>query len=376
MTFVLKQKLEEKLKFFEIGQQIELEIVAITDDTIFLDMNAKSEGVLDASELLDKDGKMTVKTGDKIKCFFVGTQNGEMRFTTKIAGDKADKTMLENAYKNRIPVEGTVEKEIKGGYEVKIGSARAFCPYSQMGFKEKQASSYYVGKHLVFKITQYTEDGRNILVSNRSVLEDKYNEEINQLSQQLAVGQIVAGKITSIQNYGAFIDIRGFQALLPVSEISRGHVDDINSVIKTGDEVTVKIIKADWDHEKVSVSLKALMADPWDSVQERYTIGQKVSGKISRIADFGLFINLEDGIDGLLHASELENIDRNTNLKKVFKTGTPMTVIIKAIDKTNKRISLQSTQTKEQDEVTSKYLDEQDDSGDTYNPFAALLKKK
>ena len=104
------------MKFFEAGQQIELEIVAITDDTIFLDMNAKSEGVLDAAELVDKDGNMTVKAGDKIKCFFVGSQNGEMRFTTKIAGDKADKSMLENAYKNHIPVEGNVEKEIKGGY--------------------------------------------------------------------------------------------------------------------------------------------------------------------------------------------------------------------------------------------------------------------
>ena len=364
------------MKFFEAGQQIELEIVAITDDTIFLDMNAKSEGVLDAAELVDKDGNMTVKAGDKIKCFFVGSQNGEMRFTTKIAGDKADKSMLENAYKNHIPVEGNVEKEIKGGYEVKIGSARAFCPYSQMGFKEKQESSYYVGKHLVFKITQYSEDGRNILVSNRAILEDKHNEEISQLSQQLAVGQIVSGKITSLQNYGAFVDIRGFKALLPLSEISRGHLDDIKSVLKTGDEVTVKIIKADWDHEKVSVSLKALLADPWESVTDRFSVGQKVTGKISRIADFGLFISLEDGIDGLLHASELENIDRNTNLKKVFKTGTEMTVIIKSIDKANKRISLESTQTKEQDELTSKYLNSQDDSGDTYNPFAALLKKK
>ena len=153
----------------EIGQQIETEIVAVTDTTIFQDLIARSEGVLDRAELADEEGNVSVKEGDKIKVYFTGEIHGEMRFTTKIAGEKADKSMIENAWKNRIPVEGHVEKEIKGGFEVKIGGTRAFCPYSQMGFRNKEEASFYVGKHLTFMISEFKNDGKDVLVSNKAI---------------------------------------------------------------------------------------------------------------------------------------------------------------------------------------------------------------
>ena len=358
------------------GQELELTVVAINGDTIFLDMSAKSEGVLNSAELTDDNGNVTVKEGEKIKVFFLGEKNGEMRFTTKIAGQEADTSMLENAFKNHIPVEGHVEKEIKGGFEVAVGAVRAFCPYSQMGFRQKEDANYYVGRTLTFIIQKYKENGKNLLVSNRAVLEAEHQNQLSGLSQKIAVGSIVTGTVKSLQSFGAFVDVEGFQALIPVSEISLDRVTDISKVLEVGQEVTAKVLSTDWSKERVSISTKALIKSPWETITERFSKGQKIDGKISRVADFGVFINLESGIDGLVHISALENVDRNTNLKKKFSVGQEMSVVIKEIDAANRRISLVPSTSTEQDENASDYFStHNDDDGDTYNPFEALLKK-
>lgn len=357
------------------GQEIESIVVQISGDTVFIDLNAKSEGVVSAAEFTDSDGNITIKEGDKIKVFYLGEKNGENRFTTKIAGQSADDSMLENAFKNHIPVEGNVEKEIKGGFEVKIGAERAFCPYSQMGFRQKEEPSYFVGKTLTFIIQEYTEGGKKFVVSNRKVLEEELKNQLSRLSQKIAVGSVVTGTVKSLQSFGAFVDVDGFQALLPISEISLDRVDDITKVLKVGQEVTAKVLNADWEKERVSISTKALIKNPWETVNERFFKGQKIDGKISRVADFGVFINLESGVDGLVHISAL-GVDRNTNLKKKFSIGQPMSVVIKEIDAKNRRISLIPSTSIEQDEEASEYFSEHsDDDGETYNPFAALLKK-
>ena len=357
------------------GQEITTVIAAISGDTVFLDLSAKSEGVLDANELKDKDGNLTVKEGDSIKAFFTGLKNGEMTFTTRISGEKADNSMLENAFKNHIPVEGSVEKEIKGGFEVKIGNARAFCPYSQMGFRQKAEPADFLGKHLTFMIMEYKDGGKNLLVSNRKIMELEHETQIDSLSQKLEVGMTVTGTVKSLQEYGAFVDLNGIQALLPVSEISHERISDISSVLKVGQEIKVQIIKADWKAEKISVSTKALEADPWDSVKAEFPVGTKIDGTISRVADFGLFVNIAKGIDGLVHISQLD-VERSTNIKKVYKPGTKFSVTVQAVDAENKRISLIPATTTEQDNTAEKYLNSQvADEGETYNPFAALLKK-
>jgi len=360
---------------FEIGQAFETEIVAITDNTIFLDLSAKSEGVLDKAELADENGEVSVKEGDKIKVYFTGEIHGEMRFTTKIAGEKADKSMIENAWKNRISVEGHVEKEIKGGFEVKIGGTRAFCPYSQMGFRNKEEASFYVGKHLTFMISEFKNDGKDVLVSNKAIGEMEYDAKMLNLAGQIKEGSIVEGVVESIQNFGAFVNVMGFRALLPASEIALDRVDDVSKYVQEGQELKLMVVKTDWKNERVTLSLKALMENPWDTIENRYKIGTKFDGKISRIADFGLFVNLESGIDGLLHISELEDVSANTNLKKVYNIGQTISVVIEKIDVENKRISLKTATSVEQDKTAAKYLSNQDDDGDTYNPFAALLKR-
>ncbi|MCR5435535.1 MAG: S1 RNA-binding domain-containing protein [Treponema sp.] len=360
---------------FNIGDSLETVVVAVTDSTVFVDLSAKSEGIVDAAEFKDEEGNISVKEGDKIKVFFTGEVRGEMRFTSKIGGSAADDTMIENAFKGGIPVEGHVEKEIKGGYEIKLGSKRAFCPYSQMGFKDKKEPSEYVGKTLSFIITEYKNDGKDILVSNRKIGESEYASNIGKIAAQITEGAVVDAVVDSLEKFGAFVNIMGFRALLPISEMSLDRVTDASDIVEQGQTITVKVIHADWKNERVSVSLKALMKDPWESAAAKFPVGTKVDGKISRIADFGLFVNIDKGIDGLVHISELEDVSANTNLKKVYKIGQEMSVVVEKIDIASKRISLVPATSKEQDATAAKYLSNQDDDGETYNPFAVLLKK-
>lgn len=361
-------------QLYEPGQMIETTVVAISNDTIFLDLGLKSEGILDKAELADEEGNVSIKEGDSIKVYFVGNQRDELHFTTKLSGQKADKSILENAWKNGIPVEGHVTQEIKGGYEVMVGTTRAFCPFSQMGYRQRKESSEYVGAHLVFKIQEYKNEGKNIIVSNRVVLEEQAQAELSMLSEKIKVGDVVKGTVKSIESYGAFIDLNGFQALLPVSEISRTRVSNVADVLSVGQEIEAKVIKADWSHERVSLSTKELEADPWDEVADKFAPGTKLEGKVSRVADFGLFINLANGVDGLVHISKLD-VDRNTNLKKVYKSGDVLPVTVDSVDIEEHRISLSPVVSNKEKDDADEYLASQDDDGDTYNPFAALLKK-
>ena len=287
---------------FEIGEAFETTVVQVTSSTVFVDCNAKSEGVVDVADFTDENGNVNVKEGDKVTVYFTGEVRGEMRFTAKISGDKADDAMIENAYKKGIPVEGHVEAEIKGGFEVKLGGKRAFCPYSQMGYKNREEASFYVGKTLSFIIMEYKNDGKDVLLSNRAIEESKYKDQLGKLAKDITEGAVLTATVESIEKFGAFVNINGFRALLPISEMSLDRVKNAADVVEVGQEIKVKVIHTDWERERVSVSLKALMADPWESVTEKFPVGTKVTGKISRIADFGLFVNLDKGIDGLVHA--------------------------------------------------------------------------
>lgn len=361
---------------FEVGEELETTVVQIAGDTIFIDLGLKSEGFVDAAEFTDESGNVTVKEGDKIKVYFVGDSRGELHFTTRLSGENAGNEMLEKAFQSGLPVEGVVEKEIKGGFEVKIGGTRAFCPYSQMGFRDRAEPATYVGKHLSFLITEYKNDGKDLIVSNRRVLEHAEQQKIASLAETLTVGAKVTGTVKSLQSYGAFIDIDGFQALLPISEISHERVKDVSDVLKVGEQIEAVVIKADWKQEKVSVSMKSLEKDPWDEAASNIKAGAKIDGTIARVAPFGLFVNLAKGIDGLVHISALEDVSANTNLSKKYKVGESFSVVVEKVDSAEKRISLLPASSAEQDMSAAKYLSGQDDDGESYSPFAALLKKK
>lgn len=357
----------------EPGQLIEAEIVSISGECIFLQLSGKSEGLLDTAEMIDKDGTLTVKEGDLIKAFFLYSKNGEMHFTTKISGDKAGKAVFENAFESGIPIEGSVEKEIKGGFEIKIGDSRAFCPYSQIGKKRVENPEEYIGKTLTFKILEYSENGRNILVSNRAILKEEQDAQIEILKKTLHENMTVKGTVKSLQSFGAFVEISGVQALLPISEISRSRVDDIHKSLSVGQEIEVAVIKLDWQNERITLSMKKLLADPWDEAQIKYKSGSKHTGEVVRITNFGAFVTLEPGLDGLIHISDLEGDSRDFNPREALKKGQSIIVEINSIDTEKKRISLKPAAEAQDEEAFKQYLEP---DSDTYNPFAGLLKDK
>jgi small subunit ribosomal protein S1 len=273
-------------------------------------------------------------------------------------------------------VEGLVEKEIKGGYEIRIGELRAFCPYSKMGERRSDNPAEYIGKRLSFKIQEYKDGGRSILVSNRAIHEEARAKRLEELKKEFREGMVVSGTIESLQPFGAFVDLGGIRALLPVSEISRSRVEDIQAHLSVGQEIKTSILKIDWQGERIALSMKSLLADPWDTAAERYPVGSKHTGKVVRLADFGAFVSLESGIDGLVHSSEISKAgSRGARGELALKVGQTLSVEVLGVDQTNRRISLKPASSIEEDEAAAEYLSDTGDS-ETYNPFAALLKKR
>lgn len=263
----LFEKSEQKPVWLKPGEKVEARIVKISPEWVFLDLGGKNEGYLDRKELLNEEGELTVKEGDTIRAYFLSSRQDEKLFTTKIGPGDAGRIYLEDAWRNGIPVEGLVEKEVKGGFEIRIsGTIRGFCPFSQMGLGRIGTPADYTGKRLQFIITEYGERGRNVILSNRVILERERQEKRAEMMQSLQEGQIVRGKVVSLQKFGAFVDIGGMQGLLPMSEIGWGRIENINDALKIDEEVEVAVLKIDREKDRISLSLKKLLADPWEKV--------------------------------------------------------------------------------------------------------------
>jgi small subunit ribosomal protein S1 len=323
------------------GQMIETVVIKISKDWVFIDSGGKSEGHIVINEFKDDDGNITIKEGDKIQAYFLSSRNNERLFTTRLAIDKTDKDLLKEAYHSRIPIEGIVEKEIKGGFEIRIaGNTRAFCPYSQMGSHQVTESDKYIGRQLTFRIIEYGEKGRNIIVSNKAAIEEERRKQRDTLRESLKEGMIVSGEITSIRKFGAFVDVGGIEGLIPISEVSWDRVEDIGSVLSIGQKVDVYITKLDWDNERFSFSLKEVLPDPWTDIAHRYPEGSSHLGKVSRLTSFGAFVALESGVEGLLHVSELGKDKRINRPNEVLEMDQVIQVRISRVDEGRKRISL------------------------------------
>lgn len=323
------------------GSQVQARVLHVSGEWVFLDIGQKGEGVLDRRELTDAEGNLTVSPGDTITAWFTGSSRGELRFTTKIGGTgAADRTMLEDAWKTGIPVEGSVEKEVKGGFEVRIGSSRAFAPYSQMSLRRVADASAFVGKKLKFIIMEYAEGGRNLIVSHRAILEEEAAREMEQLKETLTVGMTVTATVTSLQKFGAFVRAGAIEGLLPISEIGWTKVRDVADVLSVGQEISVTIKQLDWENRKFSFSLKDTLADPWEAAVEKFTIGSILTGTVSRLAQFGAFVTLGEGIDGLLHISKIGKGKRISHPREVLREGETVEVLVEGVDRENKRISL------------------------------------
>ena len=330
-----------KPQHFSAGERLDAVIVKITEEWIFLDLGAKSEGYLDKKELLDENGNLTVKEGDPITAYFVSSRHGEKLFTTKLLTSKSVDDFMFKAYQNQIPVEATVEKEIKGGFSVRINqNVSGFCPYSQMDVRRIDDVTAYVGKKFEFIVAEYSEKGRNIILSRRPLLEKIEQEKKAALKNSLQKGMTVGGAVTSVQKFGAFVDLGGIQGLLPVSEMGWGRVEDPKVLYSPGDKVEVVIINLDWENNRITLSAKASLPNPWDGFVRKYPEGSLLKGKVSNLTNFGAFVSLEDGVEGLLHISKLARGKKIKHAGDVIKTGEEIEVKIEKIDRENKKISL------------------------------------
>jgi small subunit ribosomal protein S1 len=326
------------------GDKVKATIVEITDDWIFLDLAGKREGYLSSKELEDKDGRLSVTKGDIIEAYFLGREHDELLFTTRIGSSLTDRGHLEQAHQSGIPVDGYVEKEIKGGFQIKLGgTVRAFCPHSQMDLPRTGDADDYLGNHLAFKIIEYEEHGRNIIVSRRLLLQEEREAKKASLQEILRENQRVRGRITSIRDFGAFLDVGGVEGLIPVSEVSWGHVNDINAHLVPGDEVEVLVKSLDWDSERFTFSIKETLPDPWETVTDRYPEGSHHTGTVVRLTNFGAFVTLEPGVDGLVHISRLGEGQRGTHPRDVVQVGQRLQVRIEGVDPSRRRLSLTPT---------------------------------
>ncbi len=326
---------------FSVGEKINTTIVKITSEWIFLDLGAKSEGYLDKKELMDEEGNLTAKEGDSITAYFVSSRHGEKLFTTKLLTSKSVDDFLFKAYETQIPMEATVEKEIKGGFSVKINAnVSGFCPYSQMDTKKIDDVAAYIGKKFEFIVAEYSENGRNIILSRRPLLEKIEQEKKSALKESLKKGMTVSGVVASVQKFGAFVDLGGIQGLLPVSEMGWGKVDDPKMLYAPGDKVEVIVINLDWETNRITLSAKATLPNPWEEVVRKYAEGSMLKGKVSNLTNFGAFITIEAGVEGLLHISKLARGKKIKHAGDVLKAGEEIEVKIEKIDRENKKISL------------------------------------
>jgi small subunit ribosomal protein S1 len=354
-------------KRFAVGEKVEATIVKISPEWIFIDLGAKSEGYMDKKEFLDDAGNLTIKEGDTVTAYFLSSRHSERLFTTKLLARKSVDEFLVNAYQNAIPLEATVEKEIKGGFSVKISaSSTGFCPFSQMDKRRIENAADYVGKKFDFLVIEYGENGRKIILSRRPLLEKIEQEKIAELKKSLQKGMTVSGVVTSVRDFGAFVDIGGVQALLPVSEMTWGRVEDTKSLYKPGDAIEAVIINLDWENDRITLSFKDTLPDPWNDVVRNYIEGSIHKGRVSRLTDFGAFITLESGVDGLLHISKLGKGKKIKHAQDVLTRDREIDVKIEKIDRDNKRISLDLASNTED----KKGPDESSDDYKSYMPKA------
>ena len=323
------------------GEKIEAIIVKITDEWIFIDLGGKSEGYLDRKELLDENGRITVKDGDSVTAYFLSSRNNEKLFTTRIGAGDSARVHMEDAWRTGIPVQGTVEKEVKGGFEVRVaGDLRGFCPFSQMGLSRVEDPKELIGRKYFFKILEYGEKGRNMILSSRVIQEEERRKAQQALKETLQEGMRVSGKVVSLCDFGAFVDIGGVQGLLPISEVSWDRVTDIREVLTVGQELIVSIRKLDTEKDRITLSLKETLADPWENLDDRYPEGSIHNGKVVRLTKFGAFVTIAPGVDGLIHISKLGTGKKLKHPGDVMKEGETLEVKIESVDKDKKRLSL------------------------------------
>jgi small subunit ribosomal protein S1 len=328
----------EARRALERGQVVKGRIIQITAEHVFVDVGGKGEAWIDRAELADADGQLRVKVGDEVEATVVSTGD-EIRLSHKLRQGAQAREALAMAAQTGVPVEGKVAGVIKGGYEVTVGGLRAFCPFSQMDLRRADSEQEYVGRVLEFRVTRYAEGGRNLVLSRRALLEEQAALAAVETRKKIVPDAVLPGTVVSLADFGAFVDLGGVQGLVPMSELSHGRVERAGDRLRVGETVTVKVLRLDAEKGRITLSLKALEGDPWAAVPGQLRERQVVRGRAVRATEFGVFVELLPGVDGLLHTSEIPR-HRQGAIRDMVAAAAELAVMIVAIDPSKRRIAL------------------------------------
>lgn len=347
--------MESFAELFEASQALDVErgavisgqVVAIDSDWITVDTGLKSEGIVARSEFLNEQGELEVAVGDQVQVVVDTVDNGMGQTTLSREKAKRAETwnVLEKIYENNEIVTGLISGKVKGGFTVDIGSVRAFLPGSLVDTRPVRDTAHLEGKELEFKVIKLDQKRNNVVVSRRAVMESENSAEREALLSNLEEGQEVTGVVKNLTDYGAFVDLGGIDGLLHITDMAWRRIKHPSEVVEVGQELKVKVLKFDRERNRVSLGLKQLGTDPWQDVLNNYPKGTNVKARVTNLTDYGCFAEIADGIEGLVHVSEMDHTNKNIHPSKVVQIGDEIMVQILDIDEDRRRISLGIKQT-------------------------------
>ncbi|HET6373425.1 MAG TPA: S1 RNA-binding domain-containing protein, partial [Candidatus Polarisedimenticolia bacterium] len=328
----------------EIGADVKGTVVQIGDADILVDVGGKSEALIARAELAADDGTLSVKVGDVIEAKVVATEGG-LRLSRRVLASSKNRgavsEMLKDAHHNRMPVQGRVTASVKGGYEVQVAGMRGFCPFSQIDVRRQEDPTLYFNKTFDFLIKEYDPRKRNLILSRRALIDAEGKKKEAEARSKINGGSILPGTVVSIQDFGAFLDLGdGVQGLLHVSEISRSRVSKPSEILTVGQKMDVQVLRVDQKTGKISLTRKPFEEDPWAGVTERFHQGQIHGAKVVRVTEFGAFVELAPGVDGLVHVSELGGGRGGKKTQDFVKVGEEIKVQVLKVEEARRRISL------------------------------------
>ena len=323
---------------FEVGDKVKGNVISITGDTIFVDISGKSEAILDLAECTDEDGSINVEVGDEIDIYITSIKGGEISLTKNIGLGNINEEIIKLAFNENIPVSGKVLSTTKGGFLVSLSGIRCFCPMSQIDSKPVNDPNFFIEKTFEFKVIQFGERGKNIILSRRTLLDEMKQLREDELKEHLNVGDKVNGIIRSIKNFGIFIDLGGFEALVPKSELSWSRNTPTNQ-FKEGESAEALVKAIDWNKSQVTLSIKELTEAPWSKI-DQYSVGQEINGTVVNIIKNGVFIEIATGLEGFIHISRLSLLKKINKPEEVVTRGDSVSVKITNINTEEKKIAL------------------------------------
>ena len=323
-------------------------VVDVTSDIVVVNAGLKSEGVIPLSEFMAETGQAEVKIGDEVEVALDYLEDGFGE--TKLSREKAIRarswTVLEKAFEAGETVIGVISGKVKGGFTVDLNEVRAFLPGSLVDVRPVRDLTYLEGKELEFKVIKLDQKRNNVVVSRRAVVEAESSEERDALIESLQEGQVVKGIVKNLTDYGAFIDLGGIDGLLHITDMSWKRIKHPSEIVNVADEIDVKVLKFDREKTRVSLGLKQMGEDPWEDISRRYPVGTRMHGKVTNLTDYGCFVEIEEGVEGLVHVSEMDWTNKNISPSKVVQVGDEVEVIVLDIDAERRRISLGMKQCK------------------------------